>query len=834
MKNYGIVRAASEARGSPRFLRVLLGLRGSGLIACAALCFACGGPDYPDLEIIGRNSIERENQHTGTEAYLVTHPVVDAEIEAYAATTSASPGDQVDLFVNVSRSSLVSWEVFRIGYYGGRGARLMQRGDSLAVDPQTPCPVDADTGLVECDWQKSLRIEVPADWITGYYLFKFTRDDGFETRVPLVIREATPSAALLVQSSVNTWQAYNRWGGTSLYRNELGPDAAFMGPHANRVSFDRPYGEDDGAGQLFGPETSMAGWLEQKGYDVAYVTNVDIDRDPSLLGGRRMFLSVGHDEYYSIPERDALEQARDNGLSLGFFSANSVYWRVRLESSSRGAPGRVMTCYKTTADPHKDAADTTTMFRASPQPRPESTLVGVMYQLDDHGGLSFPLVVGDASHWLFEGTGITSGTRLANVLGNEWDERAPASQTPDGTELVLQSPAIANLGELVLSHASVYYPSPSSLVFASGTIFWGSALGASAVIDPRIQRITENVLARAGLPPWEWTQPAPQSSAGGTASEVSLIAGTGEAGHLDGPADVAQFDAPAGVVATEDGTLYVTEVGNHDIRRIDADGTVSTLAGCGPDGHRRGKFRDAKGRKACFDTPTSIAAGPDGALYVSDTSNDRIRRVTVAGRVTTYAGGKGGYLDSPDRLQARFIAPRGIASGPDGELYVVEPRGNVRRIDANGVTTVATNLPDPTAVAVDPNGVIYVTCRSTGAVYRLGSEGPEILANDEHIEGDSEGPALSAQLRPLEGLLVDGDQLVFSDSGNYRIRQLTLGDSGVISTLVGDGGFGQELGDGSSARVVLPRGIARYKQGYAIADSGNHRILYVRPGSPQP
>jgi hypothetical protein len=258
------------------------------------------------------------------------------------------------------------------GYYQGRGGRLVSSAGSRAITPQSACPTEALTGVVECSWNATFTITPDTSWVSGEYLIRLIREDGFDAYVPVVIRESAPTAPLLFQASVNTRQAYNNWGGASLYTNTL-PRVGFAGDHAFRVSFDRPYStEDYDSGQLKWWEMYMARWLAQRGYHGAYTTNVDVDADPSVLLRRRMVLTVGHDEYWSAGVRNAFESARNAGISLGFFSADTGVFQVRYAPSSSGVPRRSIICYKAdgqASDPERNTSRATTRFASLPTPR---------------------------------------------------------------------------------------------------------------------------------------------------------------------------------------------------------------------------------------------------------------------------------------------------------------------------------------------------------------------------------------------------------------------------------------------------------------------------------
>jgi sugar lactone lactonase YvrE len=769
--------------------------------------------------------IQTENALPGTTAFNLEQPAMDHEIEAYPSAVSGVAGDTIDLHVSVRDASRVDWQLFRLGYYAGLGAREVAHGGGVHVDPQPDCPPDAQTGLVECQWATAFSVTIGADFLSGYYLFKLTREDGFETGVPFVVREAAPFAPLLVQASTNTWQAYNRWGGTSLYHD------------AQQVSYDRPYAADELVNHALEHEIDLVNFLEQRGVEVAYTTNIDVDREPSDLDSRQLFVVSGHDEYWSLGERDALDSARDSGISLAILSANTGYWRVRLEPSSSGVDRRIITCYKSAKnDPEQDQPDTTARFRDSPHALPENELTGTLYQLADYPEAPLPLYVADPSHWLFDGTGVKMGDRIAVALGGEWDEPAGGAEEPSGVDIVLSSPALDQGGRLSTAAAVVYEPTDHNFVFSVGSEEFAHALWEPQTVTRRAERIMDNLLTHAGVADPNASPPLDPTPSTLLPGQVLVLAGTGKAGYRDGAGSDAEFNAPAGLALGPDGTLYVTESRNHDVRAIAPDGTVTTLAGSGPHGERKGKFANGSGTHACFDAPNGIAVNSDGVVFVADAGNNRIRAISN-GKVTTYAGGDAGTRDG-DRAHAQFSVPTGIAVGPDGSLFVIETHGSrLSRIDPMGqVTTLSTDLVGPTSVAVAPDGTVYMTSPKTGQIAAWTGTELRILTDAEGSPGESvsddvaQSP-LDAWLRPSYGLAFDQDRLVFSDMANDAIRELVFGSSPQtprLSTLIPVTAPDDMLDDGQPAGLMLPRGIVPYGGGYAVADTGHHRIVVVK------
>jgi streptogramin lyase len=759
---------------------------------------------------VAESPIRSENRRRGDTGFALSKPANGGECEVYCSVTSAAAGDTVDVFVSTAFAGAARLDLYRIGHYQGLGGRLVSSLPRVPTAAQRPYyNLDPNTGLVECAWSKTFSFVIDPNWVTGYYLIKITADDGFQSHVPFIVRETGRTAPLLAQASVTTWQAYNTWGSVDLYSNQT-DKTVFKGPRGYQVSFDRPFYPH---ADVWREELAMARWLEQMGYDVAYVSNVDVDRAPEVLHGRLLFLSVGHDEYWSLSERNAVQGARDKGLSLAFFSGNSAYRRIRLESSSSGVEHRVITCYKSaTLDPHNNAPDTTSDFAAGPFPRPESELLGLQWAGWSHLD-GYPFVVADPTHWVYEGTGVKANEAIGHVIGYEWDVVGRDEITPAGLEIVGSSPALHEYGYISRADASVYYPTPTSFVFACGTIAWSRALSEPDEIDPRLQRVTENVLRRARIfPEASVVVPPPVDPKYGSVEHCHVLAGTGSAGHADGPNSEAQFDSPTGIAVGSDGSLYVCDGGRGLIRKISPDRQVTTIAGNGPMGAR-------------FNTPTGIAVDASDAVYICDTNNHRIMAISAAGHVVRFAGQGHGHVDDADPTQARFARPRGIAITATGTYIADFGNDAIRRIDAAGVTTLVTDCGGPSAVAVAPDGTLYFIATCAGIIVRVAPSGERTtLCNLSGEFGDRDGPGVLARLRAADGLLYTPSGLIITDTGNNRVRFMAFDDANTVSTLLGSGQPGS--GVGKHTEVVFPRGVAAVSDGYVVTDCLNHRVLW--------
>jgi Viral BACON domain len=427
------------------------------------------------------------------------------EIEGYASATSVAHGEAIRIYVTTV-SATYTVNIYRLGWYGGAGGRHVAGPfHRTGIRQRIPNP-DPVTGFLECDWTDPLALTVPNDWVTGVYLAKLTADDLRRDKYVLfVVRDDARDSLHNFQLSVTTSQAYNPWGGRSLYPHNSN------GPAADVVSFNRPYTDGSGTGNfLWRWEYNMVRFLEREGYDVAYTTNVDTHRDAAQLRRHADLLSVGHDEYWTYEMRRNVEQAIAAGVHIGFFSANTAYWQMRFEPSRvNGEPYRTMVSYKEDAmqrDPFANdnnyANDLliTTKFREAPVSRPEAMMIGVQYVYDP---VDDDIVIDDVTSapWVFEETNLGPGSRLPGLLGYEVD--AIAESSPRGIVRLGHSPFVnAKSGGFGYSDMTVYTAPSGATVFATGTIQWSWGLDdwrgtdRPARANEGAQQITRNVLRR--------------------------------------------------------------------------------------------------------------------------------------------------------------------------------------------------------------------------------------------------------------------------------------------------------------------------------------------------
>lgn len=469
-------------------------LAGMGFAACG-LASGCRGID--DVHVPSGDDMISGPQVA--QALHLTDPATNREIEGYASATSINRGESIRLYVNTAEPTYTI-EALRLGWYDGEGSRSMMQPVLRSGEQQETAKFYPHMGLVECDWRNPYVLTTgnstdPTDWPSGIYVAKLTAASGKQSYIPFVVRDDSRASDILFQCSVNTYQAYNPWGGWSLYTD----------PRAWAVSFNRPYSGEFGLGDLLSYEFHMLRFLESQGYDVTYTTNVETHTQGEMLALHKAFLSVGHDEYWTWEMRNQVENARNHGVNLGFFGSNASYWQIRYQPSPiTNEANRTIVCYKDqAADPASHSKSTTYLttvqFRKREVNRPEESMVGQMWE-------SWPvqgdMVITDATGWVFDGAGIKAGDHLPGLLGYEADRMWDHS--PEGTYRIARSP-YKYYGDTRYSDMTVYRARYATVV-ATGTMQWSWGLsnvviGGVPYTSEPAQRATKNILDRFGVQP---------------------------------------------------------------------------------------------------------------------------------------------------------------------------------------------------------------------------------------------------------------------------------------------------------------------------------------------
>jgi hypothetical protein len=467
-----------------------------------------------------RDSIWLENQKPGTTEWLLEKPVIDPNtkyrcpwIEGYCSQTSVSSGQSLRFFVSTNPESDFTIEIYRLGFYGGTGGRRMaQLGPFRGV--MQPDPGIGPKRLRECEWKVCAQLTIPQHWLSGVYVGKLTAlRSGLQSYLIFIVRDSR-RADIIFQCSDNTWQAYNRWPNQfALYDN--GREHWWCGPGVE-VSFNRPYGKycqildaplSTGSGEWFLWEFPLAYWLESKGYDVTYISNLDTHCSSRQLLRARGFLSVGHDEYYSLKMYRNLRQAIARGLNVAFFSGNTCCGRIRYGGGLMESQRRNFFRVDYFGPRNEGMMKRFPSMNAFPYQSPsEDLLLGARSNVPPcTGGADWICTLPD--HWIYAGTGMKAGDAIPGLIG--WEYHGEPAQLPGlkvlATGPTQSAPQTPNGG----TYAATIYDGPrQNFVFNASTCWWADGLSAPPGYvrpsvyttplgpDVRVQAITSNILQR--------------------------------------------------------------------------------------------------------------------------------------------------------------------------------------------------------------------------------------------------------------------------------------------------------------------------------------------------
>ena len=440
--------------------------------------------------------------------------------------------------------------------------------------------------MIACAWPVSYTLAVPGTWVTGVYVAKLINAAGYQNYITFTVRDDDRNPDLIYQSSVLTYHAYNNFPndgstGKSAYdSNSYGADTQLGTLRAVKLSFDRPYASD-GSGKIFEWEHDLIKFIEQQGYDVSYTTDIDTHVHPERLLDAKGFLSTGHDEYWSGAMRDGVEAALTGGVNLAFFGANTCYWQVRLQPAAGGVPNREMVIYKNDIlDPEPDPAKKTILFRDTG--RAEQHVIGVQYI--DYGNSNTDFVAQNTSHWIYNGSGLSTGSVVPGIMGYEVDTQFPEYLLPDSVSYTVlgRSPFTGIDYGSVLADTVIYETPLDTQVFASGTLSWSWGLSRAGYVNQGIRTMTKNLLDRFvyHVPDPQAplvTNPGTQDSHVGDAISLAVAASDPQ----NDPRSFSAEGLPAGLSIASDsgvisGTLAPEAVGAHKVSVHVTDGTLTT------------------------------------------------------------------------------------------------------------------------------------------------------------------------------------------------------------------------------------------------------------------
>lgn len=528
---------------SRRFSRRDL-LKGAGSLGMAGALAPLAG--FSKAGFSEEGPIATENLKPGTTAWQLTYTrslnFRSEMIEGYCSHTSVKTGEEITIYLSANPATEVSIDVFRLGYYGGKGGRFISRLGPFPVDTQ-PTPPIMEHRLRACNWKPGVSLSIPEDWVSGVYLGKLScQAHRYESYVVFVVKDDR-KADIMFQTSDTTWNAYNKWPDNySLYDSDSPQQ-----PHSTRtwVSYDRPYGKypqvvdqplSQGSGEFLLWEYPLCFWLEKHGYDITYVSNIDTHADREGLDRVKCFLSVGHDEYWTLEMYDHIKQAIEQGLNVGFLSANSVKWVIDLKpgvgdvfAGNDRRTGLTPQGKRIPAKPGASELPFRTIQRVgrfgglseAEKARPnyagpfsvegpnEGLLMGARNPSPPNG--SGDWIVRSQDHWIFEGTGMRNGDKIPGLVG--WEHHGEPADIP-GLEVVASGLTINSGGNESASAATVYPGPKGNWVFNAATIFWNIGLAKPPGLmppyshygrphgeDERVQKITANFLKRCGIFP---------------------------------------------------------------------------------------------------------------------------------------------------------------------------------------------------------------------------------------------------------------------------------------------------------------------------------------------
>lgn len=494
---------------NPKRREVIKGVAAAGLLAASGR--AAAESDRPV------NPIVIENQKPGTTDWQLTYTKVDPKtryrsplIEGYVSHASIEAGETLKLFVSTNPAGPFKVDFYRLGYYGGAGGRHVMEAGPFEGKVQTDPPV-GEKRLRECQWDSCFSFTIPREWTSGVYLGKLSLiEDRYQSYVVFIVRDDR-KADILFQCSDNTWQAYNRWPDNySIYDDGVSQWAL---ADAAVVSYNRPYGKycqildaplSQGSGEFLLWEFPLAYWLEREGYDVTYLSNTDVHRSKECLTRGKLFLSVGHDEYWSIEHFRHVKEAVDEGLNAAFLSGNTCCFVSPLTPGFDGAPDRTMARIGRYGGLTEAERESMGPFESDDWPN-EAELIGARTITPYNG--SGDWIVTDETAWIFEGTGMKNGDSVPGIVG--WEFHGDPAKIP-GLAIVAEGISTNSGGEKANWKATLYPGKKGNFVFNASTIWWAQGLstppghmlpyshdGRPHGPDERVIRITRNLIERA-------------------------------------------------------------------------------------------------------------------------------------------------------------------------------------------------------------------------------------------------------------------------------------------------------------------------------------------------
>ncbi len=534
-----LTRAALRSRGRLRHLAAPVAF----VLAGALLVLSPAAP----AQAACANPVVCENQQPGTPQSTWDVSSFSTSIQGFSDPFSVNIGNSINFKIS-SPAASYAIDIYRMGYYGGDGARkITSLTPNISVSQNQPaCNTNTVTGLVDCgNWGVSATWNIPSTAVSGVYFARIYRTDGTTgaNQIPFVVTDNSSHSDVVFMTSDETWQAYNDWGGYSVYSgNATGSPwccSALNPGRAVQVSYNRPFATrpDTPNGQdfFFYAEFPMIQFLEKNGYDVSYVSQIDVAQSgaASMIEQHKMLVNAGHSEYWDAGDMSTLKAARDAGVNLALFTGNTAWWKTRWANSQfNNEPYRTLITYKESLDSRQsDPADPPTWtgawrdqrFNPPGDASPENSLTGQLWLVNC---CSYADTVSSAYSklQLWKNTAVASlgsgqtYTMPDETLGYEWDSDVDNGFRPAGEidmshtceNNVLQ--ILATVTEELVSGTAcnsltLYRASSGALVFAAGTVQWAWGLesdhdgDSQPAPDPVMQQATVNLFADMGVQP---------------------------------------------------------------------------------------------------------------------------------------------------------------------------------------------------------------------------------------------------------------------------------------------------------------------------------------------
>nr|WP_245283135.1 DUF4082 domain-containing protein [Bradyrhizobium sp. WSM2793] len=484
------------------------------------------------------NSIVLENQKPGTpkSVWQIQPGDNSTQTQGFTTAISTNVGGTVQFKIsNQTGNPTYRVDVYRLGYYGGNGARLvtsLQHQAAAAVVQPAPLR-DPSTGLVDAgNWSVTDSWSVPTDAVSGVYIANVVNGTQI-FQIPFIIRNDASHSDIVLQTSDQDWQAYNGWGGANLYFGN-GPG---VNGSAYAVSYNRPLVTRDGTGTFaeggdspFAAEIAAIYWLEQNGYDVSYISGIDAATNGSLLLNHKLFMDAGHDEYWTEAQRANVEAAAHAGVNLAFLVGNEIFWKTRLAPSidGSGSANRTLISYKDThanalIDPTGQATGNFADPRFGPA-LPANSLTGTLFAVNAfrYDTITIPYPMTQLRFWRNTAVAQTSPGQTASLvpglLGVEWDIAPDNGFRPAGL-INVSSSTVQVDGKYLLDYGNTFGagtathnlvlhrdPISGALIFSAGSINWSWGLasdhdGPATPVDPNVQQAMVNLFADMGVQP---------------------------------------------------------------------------------------------------------------------------------------------------------------------------------------------------------------------------------------------------------------------------------------------------------------------------------------------